>query len=566
MTYETKIIMNYSYNTCDIIGKGFSSVVYKGINTNTKDYVAIKVINRKFSEQLPAIQNEIHILRSLQGRHILKFYDHFASKNNIYIITEYCKQGDLGQRLKQQGYFKQDQAVAMVKQIIDGIYVMAQQNIIHRDLKPQNILLNEQDVRIADFGFAKPLNKLKNEMNVGTPIYMSPETLIKSQYTSKTDIWSLGVVFYELLYGKPPWVAQTEQELIFKVLNKSVVFPDFPFVSDSVKDLIKQCLIIDPYMRLSLNDLIQHPVIKRSSKQIVKPNETESTDQTIKSEVPNASDPWTYKNSDKKLVQINYKNPQINTIMSKYLNPNTTNQKDNKQIKDNQSNFDEITSILQSQFNLCLFLNIMISKVRDQKLQTPLLNEKCRIIFSKHLQNVKENIYKQLIEGENNFKFKEWSLYCKENTYNKFSAKFILENAQFNKTIKDYNEMIKSNKSLIIEYQKYDSEFYQILFGLEWKIIRKIIKNLILEFNHMIIQSVDFFNQSYQITKNQATEIILLQQLCCYLEMIDKFFLKNFDQEKFAKESKIQSYLKAKDMKMSDYLEIRFQIKNLMRN
>lgn len=65
-------------------------------------------------------------------------------------------------------------------------------------------------MKIADFGFAKPLNKLKNEMNVGTPIYMSPETLIKSQYNSKTDIWSLGVVFYELLYGKHPWIAQTE--------------------------------------------------------------------------------------------------------------------------------------------------------------------------------------------------------------------------------------------------------------------------------------------------------------------------------------------------------------------
>lgn len=103
-------------------------------------------------------------------------------------------------------------------------------------------------------------------MNVGTPIYMSPETLIKSQYNSKTDIWSLGVVFYELLYGNPPWIAQTEQELIYKVLNRSVIFPNSPIVSDSVKDLIKQCLIIDPYMRLSLDDLIKHPVIKKNTK------------------------------------------------------------------------------------------------------------------------------------------------------------------------------------------------------------------------------------------------------------------------------------------------------------
>ncbi|CAD8045460.1 unnamed protein product [Paramecium primaurelia] len=569
MSYETRVIMNYQFNTCDIIGRGFSSIVYKGINTITKENVAIKVIKRQFSDQLPLIQNEIQILSKLQGRNILKFYEHFTTQNNIYIITEYCRQGDLAQKLKQFGYLKQEYAVAIIRQIIDGIYVMAQQNIIHRDLKPQNILINEDAIKIADFGFAKPLNQLQNEMNVGTPLYMSPETIIKSQYNAKSDIWSLGVLFYEILFGCPPWQAQTEQELIFKMLNQRISFPDVPPVSETVKDFIKQCLIVDPYLRLGITELIKHPLIKRTTKKtekFVRQTDTESTQQTIKSEIPNSSEPWTSNSSNKKLVYVSCKNPQVNVILNKYLNTKNNQITNNNTIPKNQSLFDEIQLILQSQFSLCIFLNNIISKLKDFKLTTPLLNEKCRIIFSKHLQNIKETIYKQLIESDNKFKFKDWQLFCKENAYSRFSAKFLLENNQFTKTCLEYNQMIKSNKSLIIEYQKYDSEFYQILFGLEWKVIKKIIRNLIIEFNHIIAQNIDTSNLCNKINKSQQVEIFFLQQLYYYFEIVDKYYLKEFDEKKFAQESKIQQYMVLKELKISDYLELRQIIKRLMKS
>ncbi|CAK66865.1 unnamed protein product (macronuclear) [Paramecium tetraurelia] len=569
MSYETRVIMNYQFNTCDIIGRGFSSIVYKGINTITKENVAIKVIKRQFSDQLPLIQNEIQILSKLQGRNILKLYEHFTTQNNIYIITEYCRQGDLGQKLKQFGYLRQEYAVAIIRQIIDGIYVMAQQNIIHRDLKPQNILINEDGIKIADFGFAKPLNQLQNEMNVGTPLYMSPETIIKSQYNAKSDIWSLGVLFYEVLFGYPPWQAQTEQELIFKILNQRISFPDVPPVSETVKDFIKQCLIVDPYLRLGITELLKHPLIKRTTKKaekFVRPTDTESTEQTIKSEIPNSSEPWTSNSSNKKLVYVNCKNPQVNAILNKYLNTKNNQVTNNNTVTKNQPLLDEISLILQSQFSLCIFLNNIISKLKDFKLITPLLNEKCRIIFSKHLQSIKDTIYKQLIESDNKFKFKDWQLFCKENAYSRFSAKFLLENNQFTKTCQEYNQMIKSNKSLIIEYQKYDSEFYQILFGLEWKVIKKIIKNLIIEFNHIIAQNIDTSNLCNKINKSQQIEISFLQQLYYYYEIVDKYYLKEFDEKKFAQESNIQQYMVVKELKISDYLESRQLIKRLMKS
>ncbi|CAK71451.1 unnamed protein product (macronuclear) [Paramecium tetraurelia] len=117
--------MNYQFSICDIIGKGLKTI--------TKEKVAIKI-------------KSIYRVQIL-----LNFYEHFTTQNNIYIITQYCRQGDLAQKQKQFGYLSQDHSVAIVRQIIDGMYVMTQQNIIHRDLKPQNIIINDDCIKIADF-------------------------------------------------------------------------------------------------------------------------------------------------------------------------------------------------------------------------------------------------------------------------------------------------------------------------------------------------------------------------------------------------------------------------------
>ncbi|CAK71450.1 unnamed protein product (macronuclear) [Paramecium tetraurelia] len=103
-------------------------------------------------------------------------------------------------------------------------------------------------------------------MNVSTPLYMSPQTIIKSQYNAKSDIWSLGVFFYEILFGYPPWQAQAQQELIFKILNQLISFPDVPKVSETAKDFIKQWFIVEQYLRLGIAKLQRHPLVKKVQK------------------------------------------------------------------------------------------------------------------------------------------------------------------------------------------------------------------------------------------------------------------------------------------------------------
>jgi serine/threonine protein kinase len=100
----------------------------------------------------------------------------------------------------------------ILKQLIEGFYQIVNEGIIHRDLKPANVLVHEGTFKICDFGFAKyfgEMNKMAKTC-VGTPIYMSPQVLKQKPYTSKTDIWSLGVMFYELVFGKLPFIGKSE--------------------------------------------------------------------------------------------------------------------------------------------------------------------------------------------------------------------------------------------------------------------------------------------------------------------------------------------------------------------
>ena len=109
--------------------------------------------------------------------------------------------------------FKDEEAFEVVKQIACGVCVLIKEKIVHRDLKPANILIHDGTYKIADFGFAKYVDNFGSQMLkscVGSPIYMAPQVLERTPYTTKCDIWSIGVIFYEMLFSSPPWKARDE--------------------------------------------------------------------------------------------------------------------------------------------------------------------------------------------------------------------------------------------------------------------------------------------------------------------------------------------------------------------
>ncbi|CAD8137180.1 unnamed protein product [Paramecium pentaurelia] len=279
-----KKIQNYQFSFKAKLGKGAYGTVYAGRNTLDNNIVALKVIDKKllltdYANQL--IASEIEIMKKINDSHVVKLLDVLQSANNTYIITEYCNGGDLREFIKNRKVIPEDEALKIMNDLLLGIKALLKIGIIHRDIKPANILVHDNQFKITDFGFAKQIDaNLDTIMNslVGTPLYMSPQILKRTKYSSKCDIWSLGLILYEMLYGMTPWHSQNLVELMNKLDSKPLSFPVHPQVSENTKKLIKGCLQINEEKRWSWEDLFNSVNINLKTID----NQQESPTSTIK--------------------------------------------------------------------------------------------------------------------------------------------------------------------------------------------------------------------------------------------------------------------------------------------
>ncbi|CAD8143808.1 unnamed protein product [Paramecium octaurelia] len=256
-----KTISNYTYEYNDLIGSGYSSKVYKGINTKTNQVVAIKVISiqqliTQISKSL--LKNEIQVLSLIDHPNLMKIYDTFETKNNRYLICEYCNERDLAEILDSTK-FTETQTLEVFQQIAQGIKALHDKKIIHRDIKPANILKSNGSYKLADFGFAVIENQYESiikKFNVGTPMYMAPETVQNNVYSEKSDIWALGIVLFQMIYRELPSFSKQENELSKKhsfLINK---IKNDTITTIKTKELMLNMLNIDPEKRMSINEII----------------------------------------------------------------------------------------------------------------------------------------------------------------------------------------------------------------------------------------------------------------------------------------------------------------------
>lgn len=141
---------------------------------------------------------------------IIQLYEVYTTKNNTYIITEMCEDGDLSKIIKKKR-IQEQRAVQMIEQLVTGYLEIYRKGMLHRDLKPANVFMKGDILKIADFGFAMKVEDYRKtaNYNVGSPLYMPPEALVNNKYSFKSDIWALGVIFFEMLTGKAPWKAKS---------------------------------------------------------------------------------------------------------------------------------------------------------------------------------------------------------------------------------------------------------------------------------------------------------------------------------------------------------------------
>ncbi len=258
------------YELIDLIGIGSTCKVYKGISKKTNKIYAIKVCN-ELEKYYDSIINELNILRLVKNKsnNIEKFYGVYYSKeeNTIWIILEYFEYGNIMSYLTKINYPINEELIStIIQNVLFGLLYLHSINIIHRDIKCQNLLLSKEGrVKISDFGISINKNVLNCNNRVGTPYWMSPEVINRQRYNEKTDIWSLGIICYELVEGEPPYCEFKPNIVMKKIIENPIKGLKNPEkYSNEFNDFVSLCLNVDYNKRPNIPQLLEHKFIKKS--------------------------------------------------------------------------------------------------------------------------------------------------------------------------------------------------------------------------------------------------------------------------------------------------------------
>lgn len=273
------------------LGVGHYAVVKEGISKSTEEIVAIKIFHPQQNDDQrknKQFREEIDILMRVDHPNIVKLLDSYVepvSKAQIqkYLVLEKIDDGELFDRIVRKTSLRQDETKALFKQILTGLQYLHGLNIIHRDIKPENILLDikrrrypeevqngpwdddeiDIQVKIADFGLAKFTGEIQFTNTLcGTPSYVAPEVLKKTDYSSKVDMWSAGVLLYVCLCGFPPFSDTLGPPSLKEQIAQGIFAFYSPYwddIEDSALHLISHLLVVNPADRYSVDETMMHP-------------------------------------------------------------------------------------------------------------------------------------------------------------------------------------------------------------------------------------------------------------------------------------------------------------------
>ncbi|XP_072963228.1 serine/threonine-protein kinase ATG1a [Typha angustifolia] len=260
------------------IGSGSFAVVWRARHRHHGGVVAVKEIdkNKVDSKVRDGFLKEFTILRNISHPNIVRYYQAIQTEDKLFLILEYCSGGDLSDYIMRHGNRgRVSEAVArsFMRQLAEGLKVLRENNLIHRDLKPQNLLLTTSVenplLKIADFGFARYLMPQGLADTIcGSPLYMAPEIMQDRKYDAKADLWSIGIILFQLVTGNLPFDGKTHYQLFQRIMASD----DLQFPPTVLADLHPDCIDLcrgllrrNPVERLAFEEFFNHGFMAATS-------------------------------------------------------------------------------------------------------------------------------------------------------------------------------------------------------------------------------------------------------------------------------------------------------------
>ena len=261
------------------IGSGAFSKVYLGKHKPTNELYAIKKISlnelNSKTDSIEIINREIELHSKLYHKNITHLVATYQNEENIYIILEYLNKGDLYKLIKKKKNNDEETCFKYFIQILSAVLFLHENNLIHRDIKPENILINDkEETKLCDFGCCVESRIGNRTTFCGTYEYMAPEIIKETSYNNSVDVWSLGILLYELSHGYTPfnmnYNGRKNQENIFKdIIRGSIDFKKgMNFISDEYNELMVRMIVYNPNKRIKLRDVFKSKLITKFENKI----------------------------------------------------------------------------------------------------------------------------------------------------------------------------------------------------------------------------------------------------------------------------------------------------------
>jgi len=246
------------YKILDEIGKGGMGVVYKALDSEIKEDVAIKILKPEIAQDKSIIErfrNELKIARKISHKNVCRMYDLNKEEGTYYITMEYVPGEDLKDVIRRDETLSTEKAISIAKQVCEGLVEAHRLGVVHRDLKPQNIMIDaEGEAKVMDFGIARSVEApgvTATGMIIGTPDYISPEQAEGEEADQRSDIYALGVILYEMVTGSVPFKGDTALSVALKHKTKIPLDPRKlnPRLSEDLSRLTLVCMEKDKERR-----------------------------------------------------------------------------------------------------------------------------------------------------------------------------------------------------------------------------------------------------------------------------------------------------------------------------